>query len=121
MPVFLFSPQRQQQEWQPAVDIYQTRFGWVLKFDLAGVRMEDIKVHVSRNSVAVRGVRRDWMQDEGGCRHYSMEIRYSRFERIIELPDDIEAAKMAVDYIDGILSVRIARRVDEQESEQPNE
>ena len=116
MTVFLFSPQRQQQEWQPAVDIYRTRFGWALKFDLAGVRMEDIQVHVSRRSITVGGVRRDWMSDEGECRHYSMEITYSRFQRTIELPEDIEAAKMAVDYRDGILTVRIAQRV-EKESE----
>lgn len=118
MTVFMFSPQRQQEEWQPAVDIYRTKFGWVLKFDLAGVRMEDVHVHLSSRTVTVTGVRRDWMHDEGGCRHYSMEITYSRFQRTIELPDDIEAARMAVDYRDGILTVRIAQHHDEEESEE---
>jgi HSP20 family protein len=116
--VFLFSTPRQLQEWQPAVDIYRTKFGWVLKFDLAGVRMEDIDVHISRKTVMVSGQRRDSMHDEGGCRHYSMEISYSRFQREIELPEDIHAARMAVDYRDGILTVRIAQR---EESENENE
>lgn len=76
--------------------------------------MEDVQVHVSRHSVTVSGVRRDWMCDEGGCRHYSMEITYSRFQRTIELPDDIESARMSVDYRDGILTLRIAQQVEEE-------
>ena len=53
-------------------------WGWILKFDLAGVRLEDVQVHVSKRTVMVSGVRRDCMVEDG-CRHYSMEITYSRF------------------------------------------
>lgn len=109
MTVFLFTPAGAQ-EWQPPVDIYRTRNGWLLKFDLAGVRMEDVQVHVGQRTVRVSGVRRDLMLEEAGCRHYSMEITYSRFERTIELPDDLNAAKFRLDYKDGILFVRIAER-----------
>jgi HSP20 family protein len=107
--VFLFQNSRRE-EWQPAADIYKARSGWVLKFDLAGVRMDDVHVHISRRSVTVSGVRRDTMLEDAGCRHYSMEISYSRFERTIELPEDIQTAAMAVDYRDGILTVRIAQQ-----------
>lgn len=110
MTVFLFSPPRQAQEWQPAVDIYRTNDGWILKCDIAGVRMTDVHVHVSARSVTVSGVRRDWMMEDAGCRHYSMEISYSRFQRTIELPEDIQSARLAVDYRDGILFVRIGKR-----------
>ena len=74
--------------WHPAVDVYRTANGWILKFDLAGVRLDDIHVHVARRTVTVSGVRRDCLH-ETGCSHYSMEIRYSGFERTIELPDDL--------------------------------
>ena len=109
MTVHLYSQKRAEQ-WQPAADIYKTSTGWVLKFDLAGVRMDDVQVHVGRRTVTVSGVRRDWMVEGAGCWHYSMEISYSRFERRIELPDDIHAAGTAVDYKDGILTVRIAQQ-----------
>jgi HSP20 family molecular chaperone IbpA len=65
-------------------------------------------VHVSRRSVSVSGVRRDWVMEESGCCHYSMEINYSRFHRTIELPDELDAAKFRLDYKDGILFVRIS-------------
>jgi HSP20 family protein len=106
--VFLFSPKQGKSDWIPAVDIYRAPWGWVLKFDLAGVRSEDVHVHLGRNTVTVRGVRRDYMIEEGCC-HYSMEIDYSRFGRSIELPDDLARTKMSVDYRDGILLVRIRK------------
>ena len=109
MTVFLFSPHRQSQDWQPAVDIYRSANGWILKVDLAGVRMEDIHVHLARRSVSISGVRRDWMLEDSSCRHYSMEISYSRFQRTVELPEEIQNAKVAVEYRHGILFVRIAR------------
>jgi HSP20 family protein len=104
----MFAPARQGNEWQPAADVYRTQWGWILKFDLAGVRMEDIHVHVGVRTVTVSGVRRDYMMEEG-CRYYSMEITYSRFERTIELPDDLNKAQFRLDYRDGILFVRISK------------
>ena len=32
--------------WRPATDVYQTPQGWLLKFDLAGVRPEEISVGI---------------------------------------------------------------------------
>jgi len=114
--VFLFSPGRQEQEWRPAVDVYRAAWGWILKFDLAGVRMEDVHVHLSKRKVTVSGVRRDCMHEDG-CTHYSMEITYNRFERTIELPDDVDPGNHSVrlDYRDGILFVRIATKGKEKE------
>lgn len=109
MTVFLFSPPRQSQDWQPAVDIYRSTDGWILKVDLAGVRLDDVHVHLGKRTVSISGVRRDGMMEDSGCQHYSMEISYSRFHRTIELPEDIQTARVAVDYRDGILYVRIAQ------------
>ncbi len=116
--MFLFSPQRQEADWQPSVDIYKNSDGWVLKFDLAGVRLDDVTALVSRNRVKVSGIRRDWMREEGSCHHYSMEISYSRFERTVELPEDLSTARFRLDYRDGILLVRILRR---EEKDKNNE
>jgi HSP20 family protein len=107
--------QREVQEWQPALDVYRAACGWILKFDLAGVRMEDVHVHIGKHSVTVNGVRRDSMLEEAGCCHYSMEISYSRFERTIELPDDLDTARFRLDYRDGILFVRISVRNEKED------
>lgn len=92
--------------WQPFVDVYRTRDGWLLKADLAGVRPEDIDVSVHGTRLTIRGVRRDWSLDEGCC-HYRLEISYSRFERAIDLPDNLERAGITSELREGMLLVRI--------------
>ena len=116
MAVFLFAPPGQDQEWQPPVDIYRLRWGWILKFELAGVRMEDLNVHLSKGAVTVSGMRRDYMI-ETGCSHYSMEITYSRFHRSVDLPEDLTGSQVRLDYRDGILFIRIRNQEQEIEKE----
>jgi HSP20 family molecular chaperone IbpA len=51
--------------WRPAVDIYRSRYGWLVKFDLAGVRLEDIRLEIQGRRLSVSGTRRDWMIEQG--------------------------------------------------------
>jgi HSP20 family protein len=92
--------------WRPATDIYRTPYGWLLKFDLAGVVVEDITVSIRGRCLTVRGCRRDSFAEEGRF-HYQLEIAYSHFERSIELPGDLESAQISTEYRDGMLLVRI--------------
>ena len=92
--------------WQPSVDVYRTRTGWLLKFDLAGVRTEDVTVSLSRRRITVTGIRRDTLVEEG-CSYYSMEISYNRFERSIEMPADLENARLTLEAREGLLLVRV--------------
>lgn len=97
---------RQEAQWRPAVDVYRTPYGWLLKFELAGVRIDDISVHRQGGRITVSGVRRDWTWEDG-YHHHMMEISYSRFERTIELPYDPGDAALDVEYRDGLLLVRV--------------
>jgi HSP20 family protein len=98
----------QRARWAPPVDIYRTSDGWLLKFDLAGVRPSDFELETSGRRLTVRGVRRDWIVEElGPCSAYSMEITYSHFERTLELPCELQAMKIDTQYRDGMLLVRL--------------
>ena len=97
----------QESGWQPSVDIYRAGTTWLVKFDLAGVRKEDIAVDLDGRRLTVRGIRRDWTILEGQ-RAYSMEIAYNRFQRAVELPTNVETAQLGIEYRDGMLLVRIS-------------
>jgi HSP20 family protein len=98
-------------EWHPAVDVYRTGDGWLLKYELAGILPEEIQLTVRGRTVALRGVRRDIRVDEQ--RHsYSMEISYNQFERSLDLPCELDAMRVSTDYRDGMLIVRL--RCEEQ-------
>src|SRR5438105_3854391 len=90
--------------WQPSVDVYQTRKGWLVKFDLAGVRPEDISLTAQGPRLTVQGTRRDCSTEEG-CSFYRMEIAYSRFERSVELPFEPDPERITSEYRDGMLLV----------------
>jgi HSP20 family protein len=92
--------------WRPSVDVYRTPAGWLVKCDLAGVRPEDVRFSVRGSRLTVKGARRDRGVEEG-CSCYLMEISYSEFERTLELPADLERARIEAEYRDGMLLVRI--------------
>ncbi len=92
--------------WRPAVDVCRTATGWVVKFDLSGVRRQEIEVEVCGRLLTVRGQRRDSMQEEA-CQYYRMEIAYGYYERVIEMPCELQAADITSEYRDGILLIRI--------------
>jgi HSP20 family molecular chaperone IbpA len=99
--------------WQPNVDVYRTAHGWLVKFELAGVHADEIDLQVLGGRMVLRGVRRDTVLEEsekkGESRpvHHRMEIAYSRFERILELPCDLKQAEINTEYRDGLLLVFI--------------
>jgi HSP20 family protein len=92
--------------WQPQVDIYRSRDGWVVKLELAGVRHQDVSITVHGSQLRVEGVRHDWLT-EPGWSHHTMEIAYNRFERTIELPCDLARAQITVECRDGMLLLRV--------------
>lgn len=94
--------------WRPAVDVYRTPEGWLLKFDLAGVPSTDVTIAVDDRRVHVRGIRRDRVPVPAV--QYHMEIEYSRFERTIELPETLDPKTVITESRDGMLYVRVATR-----------
>lgn len=91
-------------KWSPPADIYRTPTGWLVKFDLAGVRPEDVTIEAKASQIRVAGVRKDYFVEKG-FRHHSMEISYSRFERTVRLPERADLASMRTEYREGMLIV----------------
>jgi HSP20 family protein len=92
--------------WQPPVDVYQTRDGWLIKADLAGVNPDEVTVELHNRRITIHGQRRDTYIEEGCC-CYRMEISYNRFERTIELPHDIVSDRVDTEFQHGMLLIRI--------------
>jgi len=92
--------------WQPAADIYRTPTGWLVKYDLAGVRLDEVDVNIGGHELTLSVTRRDSIVEEG-ARHHSLEISYSRFERTLKFPCSLERAQIALEQQQGMLLVRI--------------
>ena len=103
---FSSSSYSRQSLWQPAADVYRTQSGWLVKLDVAGVRLDDIATEITPKGVSIEGCRRDF-QAVQGCRHYSMEISYNRFQRFIPLPCDLTGAEVHLRCSEGILLIEL--------------
>ena len=92
--------------WNPAADVYRSSDGWVVKVDLAGVCTDELEIEIRKSLLTIRGCRRDTHYREGFVYH-QMEITYSRFEKSIEFPGEIEGASVNRDYRDGFLIINV--------------
>jgi HSP20 family protein len=97
--------------WSPRADVYRTKSGWIIKLDLAGVATQDVEVRLAGRELRVAGVRRDRSVPQG-CIPYAIEISYSRFERVFELPQGLEEVSVSIEQNAGIVMIRLeeARR-----------
>jgi HSP20 family protein len=101
-----FRPAHTEETDWPAIDIYETRDGWLLKCDLAGIRPEDVRVHIQGCRITIQGSRRDLLIEEISRRH-RMEIAYNEFQRTVELPCDLPDPQVELTLQDGFLFVRV--------------
>ena len=95
--------------WQPQMDTYRAREGWVVKMELAGVRCQDVSITVRGSQLCVSGVRYDRIIEKGWS-HYAMEIAYNRFERTLELPCDLERARITMECREGMLLLHVTAK-----------
>ena len=92
--------------WQPSADVYRTKDGWLVKYDLAGVQIADVSVTIRGRRLVISGVRRDSCLEEGSS-YYAMEISYNRFERALVMPANLENARVSIAAREGLLLVRM--------------
>lgn len=95
-----------ERHWTPAADVYRTRDGWLVKVDLAGVSPDEVEITVAGRVLAVAGIRRDANCSETVAYH-QIEITYSRFEKTLRFPCEIEGARVERAYRDGLLIIRL--------------
>jgi HSP20 family protein len=98
------------QSWMPAVDVFEDGNGEVvLTAELPGVRRDDIKVSMEGQSLMLEAerhldpaVQRD--------RYHRIERGYGTFRRTFTLPPTVDPTRIAAEYADGLLTVRLPRR-----------
>jgi HSP20 family protein len=96
--------------WRPAVNAYRCHEHFVVFADLAGVPPEAITVSVEPRRLIIRGTR---PAPEPGERAeltqlLALEIDQGAFERVLDLPQEIDADDLATEYRDGLLRIQVA-------------
>jgi HSP20 family protein len=97
--------------WNPAADVYQTKDGWLVKIDLAGICSDELEIDIRDSRLRITGCRRD-AHCHDSLVYHQLEITYSRFEKTIQFPAPIEGAALKRDYSDGFLIINLHRGED---------
>ena len=95
--------------WTPAVDIYESEGELVLKAELPDMRREDMDVSVENQMLTIRGERKldHEIKQEN---FHRVERAYGSFVRTFSLPPTVEASKIAAEYKNGVLTVKLPVR-----------
>ena len=85
---------------------------YVVRAEIAGIDPEkELEVSAGGGCLTIRAVRSG--QVEG--KHRS-EFRYGSFSRTLELPPGADAEGVTAEYSDGILTIRVAIKAEQQET-----
>jgi HSP20 family protein len=95
--------------WTPAVDILEVDGALVLKAELPDMRREDIEVNVENNTLTIRGERK-LDQEVKQENFHRIERAYGSFVRSFSLPHTVDSAKIAAEYKNGVLTVKLPVR-----------
>lgn len=104
----LMSEPRTARPWSPAVDILESENELVVKADLPDVDENDIDVQVERQTLTIRGERK--FQKEENAGFHRIERSYGSFLRSFAVPSTVETEKVAAEYKNGVLTVRLPKK-----------
>lgn len=90
---------------RPQLDCFRTEdpATFVVVMDIAGIEPERVNVSTADRALVISGERH---RDECGGRTYQqMEVEYGPFQRVIQLPEDVDPAKARATYDKGLLRI----------------
>jgi HSP20 family protein len=94
--------------WVPAMDLVETDDSLVLRADLPGLSRDDVEIEIKDGVLTVSGERKA-EHEEKSEGFYRVERTFGRFSRSLSLPEGIDADRVAADFEDGVLEVRIPK------------
>lgn len=95
-------------DWTPSCNVSETPEEYRIDAELPGVNKDDVALNVENRVLTLRGERRE-KKEEKDKKFHRVESTYGSFMRSFTLPEDADGDKVAADYKDGLLSVRIPR------------
>jgi HSP20 family molecular chaperone IbpA len=89
----------------PAVDIYETHEGLVVKADLPGVAKEGLDLRVENNLLTIRGRADHAAPGEPLYREYELAHYFRQFE----LSDKVDQLKISAELKNGVLTLNLPK------------
>ncbi len=95
-----------EEEWIPAVDIYQKDNSLLVKAEVPGLSEKDIEITVTKDTLTLSGEKTEEkeVKEEN---YYRSERSHGKFSRQVALPPGADADKAKASFKDGVLQIEI--------------
>ena len=92
----------------PACDVTENEDGFLLSFDVPGIKKEEINIEVTGRQLSVSGERKREEGTQNGSIH-RVERAYGKFHRTFDLPHGTNAEVVEASYDNGVLKIAIPK------------
>ena len=95
----------------PAMDISELADEFRISAELPGVDDKDIEIKLVNGNVVIRGEKQEEV-DEKRKEYHLSERHYGSFERVFQLPREVDAEKITAQFAKGVLLVHLPKRAE---------
>ena len=98
-------------EWRPALNCFYKNNRFIVHADLPGLDPKDIEISITGKMLTIKGERKAVVDEkkEGYVFH---ETSYGSFERVVTLPEGVEADKVKAAYKNGVLELSMPAKAE---------
>jgi HSP20 family protein len=104
----LFNDSLSVADWTPALDISHDSDRIQIVVELPGVQKKDLELSLQEGVLTIRGERKNLAPTES-AKNLRSERPSGRFVRTIELPVEVDPARLEAVYENGLLTVSLAK------------
>jgi len=97
----------------PTVDVKETAKEIRVTAELPGLEEKDIQVSLFGSSLSIKGEKREEHEEEKGD-VYRCERQYGSFERVIQLPSEVETDQVKASFKKGVLRIALPKTKEAQ-------
>jgi len=96
------------EEWQPDVDISESKDSFIVKAELPGVEPKDVKASMSGDILTIRGEKKKELEEKDE-HHHRVERYEGSFQRSFQLPTAVNRDKVEAIFDKGVLKVTLPK------------
>ena len=95
-------------DFAPACDFAETSKEYVVRFDIPGIKKDDVKIEIENNRLTVSGERTDKIEEKD-ARSFLSETCCGAFMRSFTLPTSVDETKVDAHYENGVLTIKVPK------------
>ena len=94
--------------WMPVLDVSETDKEVLVNVELPGMDPKDVDVSLNDSLITIRGERKKEAEEKGENFH-RVERHFGSFERVVQLPADVDPGKVDANFKDGVLKIKMQK------------